>query len=1056
MSGTSVDLAGVLGGLKNFQRRTVDYVFRRMWLDDPPAHRFLLADEVGLGKTLVARGLIARTLHHLADRVERIDIVYVCSNAAIAQQNINRLNVLGTKQFALATRLTLLPAKLHQLARNPVNFVSFTPGTTFDLKSRDGRAEERVLLHRMLREILPRRGTALRNLLQGGKQRERWHRLLDSSTEQLEPGIVDRFLDRVRATPQLLSRLHDASTHFRRVRRKWPPELREMRRALVGELRHLLARVCVDALEPDLVILDEFQRFKDLLHGDNEAAQLAQTLMRARTPEGETVRTLLLSATPYRSLTFDDDENDNHYRDFVETLGFLFDDARTIAALEADLRRYRMALFSSDDTAAQILPGVRNSLRDRLLSVMVRTERVSSTAALDAMLSTKNLPAPIEPHDLHQARVIGRMATALGAQDPIEYWKSAPYVVHFMRDYDLRRRLDQAMRRPGKDLLAALVDRNGVLLRRIRVQRYRRINDSNGRLRALMQETVGRGMWRMLWIPPALPYTEPGDAYTADNVTKTLVFSAWNVVPDSISALISYEAERRMIRGSSAPLPPYNRLTKVRRPLLRFNLDRTTGRPTGMPILSLLYPCVTLAKLVDPLRMAAGRETPVAVSHARDIAATAIRSALERTGHWPGEGPPNPQWYWAALALLDSHSQSVIRWAADSEAWQKALSDTDGASRILRRHIERFVEVASEPGALGAAPPDLIDVLTDLALGSPAICALRALHRVAPDLPMDDRVMLQSAAAIANGFRTLYNLPETTALLRSGEDDAYWRVAAQHGIDGNLQSVLDEYVHGLRESLGLLGGEPRELVEGISAAVSEALSILPTRIKADDFQAGEKRLRLRSFWFRGRMALRFTELKDDSGKTLARAASVGTAFNSPFRPFVLATTSIGQEGLDFHPYCHRVCHWNLPSNPVDLEQREGRVHRYKGHAIRKNIARRFGLATLPASLDSDPWTILFDHAVAERGEGASDLVPYWVYPIPGGATVERLVPILPFSREVQKIRQLQRSVAVYRLAFGQPRQEDLMAYLERHCLAHGGLDGWRLSLEPPESPAHSV
>jgi hypothetical protein len=30
MSGTSVDLAGVLGGLKNFQRRTVDYVFRRM------------------------------------------------------------------------------------------------------------------------------------------------------------------------------------------------------------------------------------------------------------------------------------------------------------------------------------------------------------------------------------------------------------------------------------------------------------------------------------------------------------------------------------------------------------------------------------------------------------------------------------------------------------------------------------------------------------------------------------------------------------------------------------------------------------------------------------------------------------------------------------------------------------------------------------------------------------------------------------------------------------------------------------------------------------------
>nr|WP_270246095.1 helicase-related protein [Coprococcus sp. AM11-30B] len=42
------------------------------------------------------------------------------------------------------------------------------------------------------------------------------------------------------------------------------------------------------------------------------------------------------------------------------------------------------------------------------------------------------------------------------------------------------------------------------------------------------------------------------------------------------------------------------------------------------------------------------------------------------------------------------------------------------------------------------------------------------------------------------------------------------------------------------------------------------------------------------------------------------------------RPFVLATTSIGQEGLDFHNYCCVIMHWNLPSNPIDLEQREGR------------------------------------------------------------------------------------------------------------------------------------
>jgi len=45
----------------------------------------------------------------------------------------------------------------------------------------------------------------------------------------------------------------------------------------------------------------------------------------------------------------------------------------------------------------------------------------------------------------------------------------------------------------------------------------------------------------------------------------------------------------------------------------------------------------------------------------------------------------------------------------------------------------------------------------------------------------------------------------------------------------------------------------------------------------------------------------------------------GMVFKSRFK-----TTSIGQEGLDFHYYCRKIVHWNLPSNPVDLEQREGR------------------------------------------------------------------------------------------------------------------------------------
>src|SRR5215211_4939453 len=105
----------VLSGLKRFQRTTVDYVFKRMYEDPDPVSRFLVADEVGLGKTLVAKGLIARAIEHLQDTVERIDIVYVCSNADIARQNIARLNVTGQAELRLPSRITLLPTRLREL-----------------------------------------------------------------------------------------------------------------------------------------------------------------------------------------------------------------------------------------------------------------------------------------------------------------------------------------------------------------------------------------------------------------------------------------------------------------------------------------------------------------------------------------------------------------------------------------------------------------------------------------------------------------------------------------------------------------------------------------------------------------------------------------------------------------------------------------------------------------------------------------------------------------------------------------------------------------------------
>jgi len=103
-------------------------------------------------------------------------------------------------------------------------------------------------------------------------------------------------------------------------------------------------------------------------------------------------------------------------------------------------------------------------------------------------------------------------------------------------------------------------------------------------------------------------------------------------------------------------------------------------------------------------------------------------------------------------------------------------------------------------------------------------------------------------------------------------------------------------------------------------------------------------------------------------------------------------------------------------------------------------------------LSDDPWETLFEMATCDRPAGANDLIPFWIYETPGGAKVERRVPMLPYSKEVERLRQLKRSLAVYRLVMGQPRQEDLLAHLGRFVDESGdpSPDLPVLSLAPPD------
>jgi hypothetical protein len=445
------------------------------------------------------------------------------------------------------------------------------------------------------------------------------------------------------------------------------------------------------------------------------------------------------------------------------------------------------------------------------------------------------------------------------------------------------------------------------------------------------------------------------------------------------------------------------------------------------------------------------------VSQIRERVARKLRSLLEPivAKYATSSSPSDVAWYWAAPILLDLHysGTETREWFSQDHLagiWSDSSEDYEDSSGF-RRHLEQAWQLLSGDLELGSPPEDLTDVLALVGIAGPGVAALRALGRVAGEA--ERNVLRNSAARVAWHLRSLFNLPESIALVRSMsvEGEPYWQSVLRYSLDGCLQSVLDEYAHVLKE----FRGSPNDTARAVAQEMCKALKLQASSISVDHFTTdpdGGEILRDRGS-MRGRFALRFGGETADDGSERTRTSQVREAFNSPFWPFVVATTSVGQEGLDFHTYCHAVVHWNLPANPVDLEQREGRVHRYKNHAIRKNLATGYRLSHV-SSETLDPWESLFEVATNERDEDATDMVPYWIYPLEGGAKIERHVPALPLSRERDRMSALKRSLAAYRMVFGQARQEDLLSYLltrftEEEVSTYAEI--LRMDLEPPRN-----
>lgn len=1034
-----------LHSLTDFQMATVEAVVKSFGAADQ--QRVLVADEVGLGKTVIAKGVIAKLLQlHLRQYGDVPDVplrvTYICSNQALAQENRRKLAIFvrgdaeayvqeptfGRLAELGVNRVADVPGKLVEIS-------SLTPATSFAVTRGNGNARERYIIFRAIaahKAIGPIEFGALEAFfrcdvvaswqVQGGWFEERgivasvmhdFHRALEGPVALKDADRAELVAKRISCTtwldllrtgaPLFASLQAELGTIFARIR---------------SRLRLIFVQACAGNIAADLFILDEFQRFKELLGEEQNSEE--GIIARKVFEDAGASKVLLLSATPFKALTHisEEEEQNAHVGQLRFLLHFLTKgEAAKLGGYEMHRERLLKEVLRLRDPSVRpcdLEDGPKSDTEATLRPFICRTERALIGSGVEGVMEAQHVccESTFSGADIEGFSALDRVGEALRTAKPeiahlplMEFYKAAPWPLSFLSGYKLKTHLDKA--RGNKDIEKAIGTARAAWLPAEDMRRFKFnvvAQAPSAKVRTVVEAALGDGGEMLLWIPASRPYYgHEGPFEGKEGFSKTLLFSGLVIAPRALSAVTSYEVERRLVRKSRDNNATYFG-ERQDNPNIRFE-----GKSTLAPW-ALVYPCRTLITMdLQPGNLSSSE----LLEEVKRKLATGLRRLEGLSGPDEQRGD---LWYALAPFLLDwsdtTYRRSAIAWFDAHGATETATSTLAGRQQhlaMLRAYLE------DDSLKLGRMPADLPDFLAKLAVAGAGVCMQRSVERI---WAMDGEVTGSDVSKAVVGFIQLFNKSEGKRILRifGGKvQNRHWETALNYCLAGNLQAVFDEYLHLLNSGgFGILEALDKFAhASGLQTATVTAQ--LPQRKRAD-------------VRFRCHYAVPLSNQRSSDEKGLDRITGVRDAFNSPFWPFMLNSTSIGQEGLDFHWYCSRVVHWNLPSNPIDLEQREGRVNRYKSLVVRRRVAQYAGMIIG----HGDHWAAWFEQAkTARSGFGdarVSDLVPYWHMPV-GDARIERLVPFLPMSRESARLDEVLKILSLYRLAFGQPRQQELLENL---------------------------
>ena len=966
--------------LKDFQKATVEHIVNIF--KSKKQRRVLLSDEVGLGKTIVSKGVIL-AVGELSDEYGIWDdntyrVVYICSNANIVKQNTENLgieDVMNIDESRLSMQHFIVAKKVKELQKSkkskPRILIPLTPGTSFNLQTSAGNMNERALMFAILSHLddFKDHKTALKNRLNiYGANGDNWTDIIDKYEKDIKENVCTGYRENIckevvnddcyqEAKDLLLKAiaLNDYNTTNKAI----------------TLFRIIFCKISMKELNPDLVIMDEFQRFSSLLdlEGNSEEAMLTRTFFGKE--DGPFI--LLVSATPYKPFTTLEELNENkideQYQDFNKLADFLFDGREDIVFQQV-WHDYSKELCHILSDNLDILIAKKDIAEDTMYEAMSRTERYRNSSQDDTYLkiSTGDIASYCQMQEVLDE--CNKMSEGrFGVKTlPMEYAKSSPYLLSFMDKYKLKEKLAKAYtEHPWK-----IKQKQQYLIKKKNINTYERIPSCNAKLDKLSNILFGekgeKHGEQLFWIPASHPYYKvPASNVFAKNqdFSKVLVFSAWEMVPRMIACMISYAIEQKSI-SHAFPSATY---TNTKENSEKDALDKQEGEKAGTgrlrrESLELVTCCSDFLKDAYNPKAYLGNDL-------KEIKA-GIKENFKNTSRFTlVEQPTTAKFLLEAIKLLDSNTE------------EKILISEDG-----------------------------LDTLVNMAIGSPGICFYRLLGN--KDLAQE------AATKICNNiFNRRYNAAVIDILYNKKSVQTYFKQVIDYCVMGNLQAVLDEFAYMIDERSN---GERN--VEMIQKRMIE--SFIDRNYQEIDTTESFGKEKKKKWRIRTHYAMPYGNIRMTDQAT-NRANDVRLAFNSPFRPFVLASTSVGQEGLDFHWYCRKIMHWNISSNPQDMEQREGRIDRYKSLFVRRNVAKFHP--------ETYTWNEMFDLARTEaKDKGFCELVPYWSIPQDmlksiaetDREYIESIVPLYPLSMDYDRYRHMKSVLRLYRLTMGQPRQEELL------------------------------